>query len=200
MLDNHPGDHHHHLRTADRDGGCHAHSPARVGAGESNRHKRAQAHGARLQAAGPESPGNESAARGPEFQTQGISFGSQRINPPASLAHNSPRRMKNMDDKDADPFHAVETELVIALYIAVDGAVRADGLLDVDKLDEYSPKDAEALNVQRLREFWHHTESCTRCELIIGTLNMVRGTLSEGAEDFDEQPRMAGADAIDHIP
>jgi hypothetical protein len=157
LTDNHPSDHH-------------ARSPTR--GGDLNRLTHAQSHDARAHASGAES------------KRRGLSFGSQRINPPASLATNFQRR-KNVDDKDADPFHSVETDLLISLFIAVDGAVRGDGLLDVDKLDEYSPEDAEDLNVQGLREFWSHTRSCPRCELIVNTLHMIRGTLSEGAGEVD---------------
>jgi len=161
LTDNYPSDDHAHLR-----------APAR--GGESNCLMHAQSHDARAHAAGARS------------KPCGLSFGSQRTTPPASLATNFQRR-KNVDDKDADPFHSVETDLLISLFIAVDGAVQGDGLLDVDKLDEYSPEDAEELNVQGLREFWSHTRSCQRCALIVSTLHMIRGTLSEG--DGEADPR-----------
>jgi hypothetical protein len=88
------------------------------------------------------------------------------------------------EEKDADPFHdAGDGEDIYDLYNACNGAV-LDGLLDISKLDEYSPGQAEALNVPRLREIWFHTKSgCVKCERIIRTLNRVRKMLRESREE-----------------
>ena len=71
-------------------------------------------------------------------------------------------------------FHDSEAGDVYALYNAVDGAM-VDGLLDVSKLEEYSPEDAKALNVPRLLEVWRHTASgCEVCAGIIHALSRLR--------------------------
>jgi hypothetical protein len=103
------------------------------------------------------------------------------------------------EDKNADPFHDGEAD-IYDLYIACDGAVRDDGLLDVDRLKQFSPDESEALDVPRLIEIWLHTEQtrCPRCAMIVSTLNLVRETLGESAEDdSEEQIQSAGADAAD---
>jgi hypothetical protein len=140
--------------------------------------------------------------RDPGIENPGIFFDFQRMNPPAlSLATESPRR-KNVDlEKDADPFHDSETVDIYDLYNACNGVVLSNGLLDISKLDEFSPEESEALDVPRLREIWHHTKSrCSQCERIISTLNMVRGTLRAGAKDSSgERSNTADADGFAHL-
>lgn len=104
------------------------------------------------------------------------------------------------EDKKADPFHDGDVD-IYDLFIACDGAVRDDGLLDVGRLNRFSAAQAEALNVPRLMEVWLHTEKtrCPECALIVRTLNMIRGTLGEGAEESsDECAQAAGVQAPDY--
>lgn len=107
------------------------------------------------------------------------------------------------EDKKADPFHDGDAD-IYDLYIACDGAVRADGLLDVERLKQFSPAESEALNVPRLIEVWHHTAEeprCPVCAMVVETLNMIRGTLGEGAdESSDERTQATGAEANDSTP
>jgi hypothetical protein len=75
--------------------------------------------------------------------------------------------------------HDSEAGDVYALFNAVDGVI-VDGLLDVSKLDDYGPEDAEALNVSRLRQVFEHTASgCKTCEDIIKALTHLRESLEE---------------------
>lgn len=108
----------------------------------------------------------------------------------------------DQQEKDPDPFHdSSEAEDIYDLFNACNGIVLSNGLLDISQLDEFSPEDAEALNVPRLREIWSHTESgCSQCAKIISTLNMVRGTLGEGAEWTSGEPsNTSDADVIDSV-
>ena len=74
-----------------------------------------------------------------------------------------------------DEFHHSEVGDIYDLYNACNG-VLYKGCLDKRKLDEYSPEDAEEINVLRLREVWEHTASgCPECENIISALNQLRG-------------------------
>ena len=71
-------------------------------------------------------------------------------------------------------FHDSEAGDIFSLFNAGDGRI-INGLLDVHKLEEYSPADAEALNVPRLKEVWAHTASgCAECESIIRGLSRLR--------------------------
>ena len=111
------------------------------------------------------------------------------------------RRQTVEQEKGADPFHDSESEEdVYDLYNACNG-VRHNGRLDIRKLDEYSPEEAEAINVPRLREIWDHTASgCSECERIIRTLDLIRGTLRENAEEqFGEQTEEMDVSVIDSI-
>lgn len=73
--------------------------------------------------------------------------------------------------------HDSEAGDIYALYNACDGVI-VNGLLDVRKLEEYSPEDAEALNVPRLKEVWEHTASgCPVCEDIVQALSRLRKSL-----------------------
>jgi hypothetical protein len=93
------------------------------------------------------------------------------------------------EEKDPDPFHKSEAD-VYALYLVVDGEKGDDGFLNGDRLKEFS--DDEALNVPRLIEVWNHTRTgCPRCAMIVSTLNMVRETLAEGAEDASNERAQA---------
>ena len=75
-------------------------------------------------------------------------------------------------------FHDSEAGDVYALFNACNGVI-VDGLLDVRKLEEYSPEDARALNVPRLREVWEHTASgCPVCEGIIHALSRLRRSVA----------------------
>jgi hypothetical protein len=61
----------------------------------------------------------------------------------------------------------------------------------VRELDKYSPEDAKALNVPRLKEIWEHTTTgCLQCREIIEALHVVRGAARDAAdiEDPDDGP------------
>jgi hypothetical protein len=91
---------------------------------------------------------------------------------------------KSVDQEEkTDSFHDSESEDIYDLYNACNGIIR-DGLLDVVQLNEFSPAEAQALNVRRLREIWEHTRSgCPECENIIKALNTVRQIIKEDAEN-----------------
>ena len=88
-------------------------------------------------------------------------------------------RRETMDRKidiDDDQFHDSATEDLYDLYNACNGVMH-EGLLDVRKLDELSAEEIEVLDIDRLREVWHHMASgsgCDRCKAIVNTLNSVR--------------------------
>ena len=93
-------------------------------------------------------------------------------------------------EKDSDPFHDSELD-IFDLFNICDGRLRDDGLLDL-RLDQFSEEDAAALNVVGLREIWDHTASgCSKCSAIISTLNKIRGTLKENAEELLQEPAIA---------
>lgn len=78
-------------------------------------------------------------------------------------------------EPNADDFHHSEAGDIRDLYNACNGVFR-DGLLDLRMLEEYSPDEAEELNVPRLREVWAHAAAgCNECENIIKSLNKLRG-------------------------
>jgi hypothetical protein len=97
---------------------------------------------------------------------------------PASPDENSRRRP--LDQRgDISQFHESDLGDVYDLYNACNGMMLG-GLLDVRKLDELSPEEMEALDVERLREVWAHTAAgCITCAGIIRTLNAARGILRE---------------------
>ncbi|HEV2706797.1 MAG TPA: hypothetical protein VGV59_12790 [Pyrinomonadaceae bacterium] len=103
--------------------------------------------------------------------------------------------------KEADPFHESEAGDIYDLYNACHGIVLSNGLLDISKLDEFSTEEAEALNVPRLREIWHHTETgCPRCASIISALDTARRRLKERAEvSSDERSKTADTDITNLI-
>ena len=111
------------------------------------------------------------------------------------------RKTVSQEKEDATQFHDNDSsEDVYDLYNACNGIV-INGLLDVTKLDDLSPEEAEVLNVQRLREVWEHTATaCARCARIVMTLNLVRGKLREAAaeasEEFSEQVDVNVKDTI----
>lgn len=140
--------------------------------------------------------------RDPESETPGLIFAPGRSSSSALSLATVPLRRKTVEQKndpDLDPFHDSEVD-IYDLYNAVNGVV-LNGLLDINQLDEYTPAEAEELNVPRLREIWHHTASgCPRCASIISTLNSIRGSLSaDDEESLDGQTRELDIDAIDSI-
>lgn len=91
-------------------------------------------------------------------------------------------------EKGSDQFHDGELGDVYDLYNACNGVLLDDGLLDIRKLAELSPEEAELIDVARLRDAWHHTATgCPRCNNIIRTLNTIRGILHlSGDEPYQE--------------
>lgn len=141
-------------------------------------------------------------SRDPGVEHPGRFFGPHRPAGPAP-ADKSQRRRKTVshEKEDAAQFHDSDSaEDVYDLYNACNGIV-INGLLDISKLDELSPEEAEVLNLRRLREVWAHTASgCARCQVIIKTLNLVRGKLREGAaESTEEQPERVDVNITDPI-
>jgi len=97
---------------------------------------------------------------------------------PGQLDQRAPRSLRR-PTLNNDEYHNSDGEDVYDLYNACNGAIQ-NGLLDKSKLDEYSPEDADALNVPRLRKIWEHTASgCSKCKGIIEALNIIRGIMSE---------------------
>lgn len=181
------------LRTADEYGGRRVQAQTRVGGDESNRRSRWRAPGAGLQAVNPESsPDGVAAARVPESAPRSFFFGARRVSPLSSPPVTESQRRTDVDEeKDPDPFHKSEAD-VYALYLAVDGEKGDDGFLNGNRLKEFSPDEAEGLNLPKLIEVWNHTRTgCPRCAMIVSTLNMVRETLAEGAEDASEERAQA---------
>lgn len=176
--------------------------PARsdVSRDEPRRHAPKHGHAARLSAGGVQSPSPGIVGHGPASETPGLYFVSWRLRPSALSPATKSGRRKDVDlKKDADPFHDSEID-IFDLYNACNG-VEHDGILDVNQLDEYTPAEAEELNVPRLREIWDHSASgCLKCKSIVSTLNSIRGTLSEYEEEpFDGQTEAFDIDAIDSI-
>ncbi len=86
-------------------------------------------------------------------------------------------RRKELDRKpNADQFHDSELGDVYDLYNACNGALDDAGLLDVRKLKELSPQEAEAFDVKRLEEVWEHSSGCFTCKEIVRILNEARGS------------------------
>ncbi len=77
-------------------------------------------------------------------------------------------------EPNTDEFHDSDAGDIYDLYNACNGVLH-DGLLDIRKLEEYSPKDAEELNVTRLREVWTHAASgCAECKDAVSALSSLR--------------------------
>lgn len=86
---------------------------------------------------------------------------------------------------DTEQFHDSESGDIYDLYNACNGVIR-DGFLDVEELNNYTPDEAEELNVPRLREIWEHTKTdCLKCRQIINALDIVRRKVDEVAPDLD---------------
>lgn len=97
-------------------------------------------------------------------------------------------------------FHDRESleEDVYDLYNACNGVLDINGYLDVEQLKQFSPDEAEELNVSRLRVVWEHTATgCPRCAEIIETLNTLRKALRERAGKSSEGK--SGDDDINDI-
>jgi hypothetical protein len=105
-------------------------------------------------------------------------------NGPSILSSENRGRTPVQRDTD-DEFHDSAID-IFALFNACDGIIR-DGFLDVSELDKYSPADAEALNVSRLKEIWEHTTSgCLKCREIIEALENVRGAVGDAPDTADQ--------------
>lgn len=195
----HPGDR---LQTVAE--GAKLNVPARVNVGSNEPHLSAsgQENAARLLAGGGQPPLRGVLMRDPESETPGLLFAPCPVNSYAQTLTTEPVRRKTVEQKndpDLDPFHDSEVD-IYDLFNAVNGVV-VNGLLDISQLDEYTPEEAEELNVPRLKEVWEHTASgCRRCAIIVGILNDIRGSLSA---DYDEplggQTGELDVDAIDSI-
>jgi hypothetical protein len=103
-------------------------------------------------------------------------------------------------EQETNEFHNSAGEDIYTLYLICDGDMY-EGWLDISKLDELSPQEAEGLNMARLREIWEHTRSgCAECRRIIRTLHLVREMLKEDAEElFEQQLEAVDANVIDSI-
>lgn len=91
-----------------------------------------------------------------------------------------------MNPESDEEFHDGESsEDIFDLFNATNGILRQDGLLDISQLGAYDEREAEELNVPRLREIWEHTASgCARCAKIVSLLGAIRVSLRE--EDDEE--------------
>jgi hypothetical protein len=98
------------------------------------------------------------------------------------------RRRKTVNPESDEEFHDSESsEDIFDLFNATNGILRQDGLLDISQLDVYDEREAEELNVPRLREIWRHTATgCTRCAEIVSMLGAIRVSLRE--EEDEETP------------
>jgi hypothetical protein len=195
-----PGDHC--LQTADGHGRRHVRVRTNVGSDGLRQHLSQHSLFARRLVVNPKSLSSErlgsqvSGGENPRFLL--VNF--QRLNLSTVSLTTEPLRRRTVEqEKDSDEFHDSESD-VYDLFNACNGAMR-DGFLDVNKLNELSPEEAEALNVPRLKEIWRHTKSgCPQCKDIIRTLNLVRGSLGEAIEElFDERAEGVDVDVIDSI-
>src|SRR4029078_1777526 len=86
----------------------------------------------------------------------GLFFDSRRPNPSAKSA--ALVRRKTLAEKQTrhHSFHESESD-IYELYNACNGIVREDGLLDIRELNDFTPEEAVALNVARLKKIWDHT-------------------------------------------
>jgi hypothetical protein len=100
-----------------------------------------------------------------------------------SLASEFPRSKAVQNDTE---FHDSESGDIYDLYNACNGIVGIDGFLDVEQLNNYTPDEAEELNVPRLGEVWEHTKTgCLKCREIVRALNKVRRAVSDVADVID---------------
>jgi hypothetical protein len=92
-------------------------------------------------------------------------------------------RRKTVNPESDEEFHdGGSSEDIFDLFNATGGILRQDGLLDISRLDAYGEREAEELNVPRLREIWEHTASasgCKRCAEIVSMLVAIRVSLRE---------------------
>ena len=115
--------------------------------------------------------------------------------PPFLSSENRGRRPVQ---NETDEFHDSDVD-VFDLYNACNGIIRG-GFLDVRELDKYSPEDAEALNVPRLKEIWEHTTTgCPQCREIIEGLHVVRGAVQDVADIENSHDGPARKDQIKSI-
>jgi hypothetical protein len=153
-----------------------------VSAGSRRDYLRAPSNAARREAVAPLPPPItiQSHPRSPGEGQPGI-FLNTIVGLPAVTPKKDFARRKDLSLKSrADQFHDNELGDVYDLYNACNGELRDDGLLDVRRLDSLSAEEAEAFDVERLREVWRHTASgCERCAGIVRILNQSRGILKD---------------------
>ena len=87
-------------------------------------------------------------------------------------------------ENDTEHFHDSESGDIYDLFNACNGVMR-DGFLDVEQLNNYTPEEAEVLNIIRLRQIWEHTRTdCLHCRKIVGALRALRRVAGELADDI----------------
>jgi hypothetical protein len=102
-------------------------------------------------------------------------------------------------ENDTAHFHDSESGDIYDLFNACNGIVR-EGLLDVEQLNNYTPAEAEELNISRLREIWEHTKTgCLHCRDIVKALRMLRRTVSNVADDIRSHDDQDSDADINHI-
>jgi len=88
-------------------------------------------------------------------------------------------------ENDSDHFHDSESGDIYDLFNACNGIIVRDGLLDVDQLNNYTAKEAEALNIIRLKQVWEHTRTgCPDCRKIVAALHALRRVVGNVAGDI----------------
>jgi len=104
---------------------------------------------------------------------------------PIFLSAENERRTLVQKERN-DEFHDSNSGVdIFALYNACNGIIR-HGFLDVSELDKYSPADAEALDVPRLKKIWEHTlTGCSQCRGIIEALHGVREEVRDVADSAE---------------
>ena len=104
----------------------------------------------------------------------------------------APWRKTVDQEKSTDPFHDNESGDIFDLFNACNGVLH-NGRLDIRKLDELGPEEAEVLDIPRLRKVWHHADSgCAQCEAIITTLNSARGRQEGKGKGSGQELAQAG--------
>ena len=97
-------------------------------------------------------------------------------------------------EQTADDFHNDGSAEILALYNACNG-VLLNGRLDISKLEDYSPDDALALDIPRLRKIWTHSAGCTQCDRVISFLNEIRGTMQADSADAQSLSALRGQES-----
>ena len=93
-------------------------------------------------------------------------------------------------------FHDNESGDIYDLYNACNGALH-NGRLDIRKLDELSPDEAEFLDIPWLKEVWEHAASgCAHCENVITTLNVAREAKVSDPKETDREVAQAGSGSL----